>query len=69
MDRNIAEREQFYHNSCVHEGFISAVILLNDLMKILVGLVYSILLFLKSLGLIVIAKIVFLSEQINISWF
>ena len=31
-------RENFYHSSYVHEGFISAVSLLNDLMKILVGL-------------------------------
>ena len=32
------EREKFYHSSYVHEGFISAVSLLNDLMKIFVGL-------------------------------
>ena len=32
------ERESFYHSSFVYEGFISAVCLLNDLMKILVGL-------------------------------
>ena len=32
------ERENFYNNSNVPEGFISAVSLLNDLMKILVGL-------------------------------
>ena len=31
------ERENFYHNSYVHKGFISAVSLLND-MKILVDL-------------------------------
>ena len=31
------ERENFYHSSYVHEGFISAVSLLNDLMKLLVG--------------------------------
>ena len=32
------EREKFYNNSYVHKGFISAVSLLNDLKKILVGL-------------------------------
>ena len=32
------ERENFYHISYVHKGFISAVCLLNDLMKILDGL-------------------------------
>ena len=32
------EREIFYHTSYVYEGFISAVSLLNDLIKILVGL-------------------------------
>ena len=32
------ERENFYHSSYVHEGFISAISLLNDLMKIFVGL-------------------------------
>ena len=32
------ERENFYLRSYVHEGFISAVSLLNDLMKIHVGL-------------------------------
>ena len=37
----------FYHSSYVHESFISAVSLFIDLMKILVGLVYSIVLFLK----------------------
>ena len=42
------ERENFYHRSYVHKGFISANNLLNDLMKILVNLVYSIMLFLKS---------------------
>ena len=31
------EREKFYHSSYVHESFISAISLLNDLMKILVG--------------------------------
>ena len=31
------ERENFYPSSDVHKGFISAVSLLNDLMKILVG--------------------------------
>ena len=40
------ERENFYHSSYIHEGFISAVSLLNDLMKILVGL--TIVLFLKA---------------------
>ena len=32
------ERENVYRSSYVHEGFISAVSLLSDLMKILVGL-------------------------------
>ena len=32
------EREKSYRSSYIHEGFISAVSLLNDLMKILVGL-------------------------------
>ena len=32
------ERENFYHSFYVHEGFISAISLLKDLMKILVGL-------------------------------
>ena len=32
------EREKFYHSSYVYQGFISAVSLLNDLMKILIGL-------------------------------
>ena len=31
------ERENFYHNSGNHKGFIFAVSLLNNLMKILVG--------------------------------
>ena len=32
------EREYFYHSSYFHRGFISAFRLLNDLMKMLVGL-------------------------------
>ena len=32
------ERENFYRSSYIHKGFISAVSLLNDLRKILVGL-------------------------------
>ena len=32
------ERENFYYDFNVHEGFISAVSVLNDWMKILVGL-------------------------------
>ena len=32
------EREKFYNRSYIHEGFISVISLLNDLMKILVGL-------------------------------
>ena len=35
---NNQERENFYHSSYVYKGFISAISLLNDLMKILVGL-------------------------------
>lgn len=30
--------ESFYHSSYVHEGFISVVSILNDLMKILISL-------------------------------
>ena len=36
--RDNQEGENFYHRSYVHEGFISAISLLNNLMKILVGL-------------------------------
>ena len=43
------ERENFYYNSYVHKVFISVVSLLNDLMKILFVLVYSIIIF-KDLG-------------------
>ena len=32
------KKEKFYHSSYVHESFISVFSLLNDLMKILVGL-------------------------------
>ena len=35
---NIEHWDHFYHSSYVHEGFISAISLLNDFMKILVGL-------------------------------
>ena len=38
IDNDNQEREKFYHWPYVHEGFISAVSLWNDLMKILVGL-------------------------------
>ena len=31
------ERDHFYHSSYVHKCFISAISLLNDLMKIFVG--------------------------------
>ena len=34
--QTIKKEKEFYHSSYVHEGFISAVILLNDLIKILV---------------------------------
>ena len=41
-DLNIIEDDNqerdFYHSSCYYEGFISAVSLLNDLMKIIAGL-------------------------------
>ena len=33
-----SRKKIFYHSSYVHKGFISAVSLLNDLMKMLVGL-------------------------------
>ena len=43
------ERENFYHSSYVHEGFISAVSLSNDLMKILLGLgIFNRVIFLKT---------------------
>ena len=38
IEHDNQERENVYHSFHVHEGFISAVSLLNDLMKILVGL-------------------------------
>ena len=61
------EGENFYHSSSVHRGFISAVSLLNDLMKILVGLgIFSRDIF---KDLIIIAKIVFLNKWTNICWF
>ena len=44
------EREHFYHSSCVHEGFISAVSLLIDLMKILIGLGKYLIVISKDLG-------------------
>ena len=44
------ERENFCHNSYVHEGFISAVNLLNVLMKIFVGLGIFTLIVFKDLG-------------------
>ena len=63
------EREHFYHSSYVHEGFISTVSLLNDLMKILVGLgIFSHAIF-KDLGSNGFAKIIFLNKQTNICWF
>ena len=36
--RDNQETENFYHSSYIDEGFISAVSLLNDLMKLLVNL-------------------------------
>ena len=33
----IKKENFFYHSSYIHKGFISAVSLLNDLMKILIG--------------------------------
>ena len=45
------KRENIYHCSVVHEGFISAVSLLNDLMKILVGLgIFTRVTYFKTLG-------------------
>ena len=38
IEHDNQEREYSYHNSYVREGFISVVSLLNDLMKIFVGL-------------------------------
>ena len=44
------ERENFYHNSYVHEGFSSVISLLNDLMKIIVGFGIFICVIFKDLG-------------------
>ena len=38
IENNNQVREKFCDSSFLHEGFISAVSLLNDFMKILVGL-------------------------------
>ena len=49
IEHNKQSRKNFfYHSSYVHEGFNSAVSLLNDLMKYLLVLEYSIVLFLKT---------------------
>ena len=57
------ERDNFYHNSYVYKGFISAVSLLNDLIKILVDLgIFNCVIF-KNFGS---AKIGFLNKQTNI---
>ena len=57
------ERENFYHSSYVHKDFISDVSLLNDLMKILVGLgIFNCVIF-KDLGSDCYGKIVFLDKQ------
>ena len=62
------EKDNFYHGSFVHERFIFAVSLLNDLTKILIGLsIFNRVIF-KDLES-VIAKIVFLNKQTNICWF
>ena len=45
---NNQERENFYLSSYVHEGFISADRLLNDLMKICLSLGIIMMLFLKT---------------------
>ena len=56
------QERKFYHSSNIHESFISAVSLWNDLMKIFVGLgTFSCIIF-KGLVLIVMAKIVFLNK-------
>ena len=64
IEHDNQERENFYHSSYIPKGFISAIRLLNDYLV----LVYSIMLFLKTFSLIVIAKIVFLNKHTNI-WF
>ena len=70
IEHDNQEREHFYHSFYVHEGFIFVVCLLNDLMKILVGLgIFNIFIFLKIQDLIVIAKVVFLNKQTNICLF
>ena len=62
------EIENFYHSSGIHECFISTSSLLNDLIKILVGLgIFSHVIF-KDLES-VIGKLVFLDEQTSICWF
>ena len=63
------KKENFYYCSYVHKGFIFAVSLLNNSMKILVGLGIFSHVILKTLGLIVCAKTVFFNKQINICWF
>ena len=47
---NNQERENSYHSSYVHDGFISVVSLLNDLIKMLVGLVILNRVIFKDLG-------------------
>ena len=60
------ERENFYHSLDVYEGFISPVSLLNDLMKILVGLSILNRVIFKGLGSDFIEKIVFLNRKNSI---
>ena len=63
------EREQFYSCYCVHGGFHSTVILLNDLMKILVGLgIFNYVIF-KDSSCDCSAKLIFPNHLTNVFWF
>ena len=62
-------KRKFYHSSYVYKDFISAVSLLNDLIKILVGLcIFNHVIF-KDIGSDCYCQIVFLNKQTNICWF
>ena len=62
-----SRKKFFYHSSYVYEGYISAVSLLNDLMKTIVGLGIFNRVILKDLGpdcyCEIIVKIVFLNSK------
>ena len=68
IEHNNQKREIFYHSSYVHLGFIFAVCLLKDLMKILVGLgIFSPVIF-KDLGSDCYSRNSFFTIS-NICWF